>query len=68
MSFRSRTYLLRAEVICSAFAVAAILVAPVAQAAKLTLGNGDQISGDIVSLQGELLTLNRRRLAAPHHH
>jgi putative salt-induced outer membrane protein YdiY len=45
-------------VICSVFAVAAILVAPVAQAAKLTLGNGDQISGDIVSLQGEMLTLN----------
>jgi len=49
---------LRNGVMCPAIAVAAILVAPVAQAAKLTLGNGDQISGDIVSLQGELLTLD----------
>jgi putative salt-induced outer membrane protein YdiY len=38
-------------------AMVTIFVAPMAQAAKLTLDNGDQISGEIVSLQGQLLTL-----------
>ena len=39
------------------FAVAAMLVAPLAQAAKLTLANGDQISGEVVGQQGQLLIL-----------
>jgi putative salt-induced outer membrane protein YdiY len=39
---------------CS-FAVAAMLAVPLAQAAKLTLANGDQISGEVVGQQGQLL-------------
>lgn len=39
------------------FAVAVMLVAPLAQAAKLTLANGDQISGEVVGQQGQLLIL-----------
>ncbi len=39
-------------------AIVALFVAPGAHAAKLTLTNGDQVSGGIVSLQGQLLTLN----------
>ena len=58
MCFRFRTKFLRAGVMGHALAMVGIFVAPVALAAKLTLGNGDQISGEIVSLQGQLLTLN----------
>jgi putative salt-induced outer membrane protein YdiY len=39
---------------CS-FAVAVMLAVPLAQAAKLTLANGDQISGEVVGQQGQLL-------------
>jgi len=38
-------------------AVVAMLVAPLAQAAKLTLANGDQISGEVIGQQGQLLIL-----------
>jgi len=38
-------------------AVVAMLVAPLAQAAKLTLANGDQISGEIVGQQDQSLIL-----------
>ena len=40
-----------------ACAMTAIFSTPVAHAAKLTLDNGDQISGEIVGLQDQLLTL-----------
>jgi putative salt-induced outer membrane protein YdiY len=57
MFFRFRTKFSRAGVTGCALATAAIFLAPAAHAAKLTLDNGDQISGEIVSLQDELLTL-----------
>lgn len=58
MCFRIRTKFLRAGVTGCALAVVGIFGAPVVLAAQLTLANGDQISGEIVSLQGQLLTLN----------
>lgn len=58
MCFRIRTKFLRAGVTGCALAVVGIFGAPVVLAAQLKLANGDQISGEIVSLQGQLLTLN----------
>lgn len=58
MCFRIRTKFLRAGVTGCALAVVGIFGSPVVLAAQLTLANGDQISGEIVSLQGQLLTLN----------
>jgi putative salt-induced outer membrane protein YdiY len=40
-----------------ALAIAAFFAAPAARAAKLTLDNGDQISGEILGLQKQFLTL-----------
>jgi putative salt-induced outer membrane protein YdiY len=58
MCFRIRTKFLRAGVTGCALAVVGNFGAPVVLAAQLKLANGDQISGEIVSLQGQLLTLN----------
>jgi len=57
MFFRLRTKFLRTGVMGSALAIIVVCATPAAYAAKLTLDNGDQISGEIVSLQDELLTL-----------
>ena len=57
MCFRFRTKFLHAGAMIRALAIVVICAAPVAHAAKLTLDNGDQISGEIVGLQDQLLTL-----------
>ena len=57
MFFRLRTKFLRTGVMGCGLAIVAVCATPAAHAAKLTLDNGDQISGEIVSLHDELLTL-----------
>ena len=57
MFSRLRTKFLRTGVMGCSLVIVAVCATPAAHAAKLTLDNGDQISGEIVSLQDELLTL-----------
>ncbi len=57
MFSRFQTKFLRTGVRGCALAIVAICVSPVTHAAKLRLDNGDQISGEIVALQDQLLTV-----------
>ena len=57
MCLRFRTKFLHTGAMIRALGIVVIFLAPVAHAAKLTLGNGDQISGEIIGLQDQLLTL-----------